>query len=279
MSGADYRETSFNTWERMASGWQRSREYVWDASRKVGESLVEALDPKPGQTILELACGVGDTGFMAASRVGDEGRLIATDFSPGMIEAARSRAQELGLRNVEFRVMDAENMDLGDDSADGVLCRWGYMLMADPAAALAETRRVLRDGGRLAFSVWGPPERNVWAAITGAALVQGGHMDPPQPGSPGIFAMASPDRIRELVTGAGFAEPRIEEVEVVWRFEDFEDYWRFVNELAGACALVIEKLDEDEQQPVREAMLKATAPFERDGQLAMPGVALNAVTS
>ena len=279
MSGADYRETSFNTWERMASGWQRSRDYVWEASRKVGESLVEALDPKPGQTILELACGVGDTGFMAASRIGDEGRLIATDFSPSMIEAARSRAQELGLRNVEFRVMDAENMDLDDDSVDGVLCRWGYMLMADPAAALAETRRVLRDGGRLAFSVWGPPERNMWSAIAGTTLVQGGHMEPPEAGSPGIFAMASPDRIRELVTGAGFAEPRIEEVEVEWRFDDFEDYWRFLNELAGACALVIEKLDEDEKQSVREAMRKATAPFERDGELAMPGVALNALTS
>ena len=279
MSGADYRETSFNTWERMASGWERSREDMWKASRKVGESLVEALDPKPGQTVLELACGVGDTGFMAASRIGDEGRLIATDFSPSMIEAARSRAQELGLRNVEFSVMDAENMDLGDDSVDGVLCRWGYMLMADPVAALAETRRVLRDGGRLAFSVWGPPERNMWAAVAGAALVQGGHMEPPQAGSPGMFAMASPDRIRELVTGAGFAEPRIEEVEVEWRFDDFEDYWRFLNELAGSCALVIEKLDEDEEQSVREAMREATAPFERDGELAIPGVALNAVTS
>ena len=104
-------------------------------------------------------------------------------------------------------------------------------------------------------------------------------MDPPEPGAPGIFALADPDRIRELVTGAGFAEPRIEEVEVEWRFDDFEDYWRFLNELAGACALVVEKLDEDEQQSVREAMRKATAPFERDGELVMPGVALNALTS
>ena len=65
--------------------------------------------------------------------------------------------------------MDAEHMDLDDDSVDGVICRFGYMLMADPAAALAETRRVLRPGGRLVFSVWGPPDRNPWVSQLGHA--------------------------------------------------------------------------------------------------------------
>src|SRR6266542_485203 len=162
MAEREYREVSYEIWEKMAPGWLRERDYMWDVSRAVGEWLVAKLEPKPGQTILELACGVGDTGFAAAGALGDDGRLIATDFSPRMLEAARTRAEELGLGNVEFRVMDAEKMDLGDDSVDGVLCRWGYMLMSDPAAAFAETRRVLRDGGRLCRSVWGPPERNLW---------------------------------------------------------------------------------------------------------------------
>ena len=73
-----------------------------------------------------------------------------------MVAAARRESERLGLANVEHREMDAERMDLDDDSVDGVLCRSGYMLMADPARALAETRRVLRDGGRLAQSVWAP---------------------------------------------------------------------------------------------------------------------------
>ena len=71
------------------------------------------------------------------------GRLITTDFSPAMLAAARRRGAELGVANVDYRVMDAERIELDDDSVDGVLCRFGYMLMADPAAALAETRRVL----------------------------------------------------------------------------------------------------------------------------------------
>jgi SAM-dependent methyltransferase len=196
-----------------------------------------------------------------------------------MLEAARARAAELGLDNVEFRVMDAENMELWDDSVDGVLCRWGYMLMSNPAAAFAETRRVLRDGGRLCFSVWAEAERNQWSAIAGKAMVAAGHMPPPEPGAPGIFALADPNKIRELVTGAGFSPPQIEEVGLEWRFADFDEYWQFLNELSGACALTIEQLSEEDRDAVREAMRASAAGFARDGGYVFPGVTLNVVTS
>ena len=137
----DYRQASRDIWDQMAAGWADDRRWIWDASRPVGEWLVDALDPEPGETILELAAGVGDTGLAAASRLGDSGRLISTDFSEQMVAAASRRAAELGVSNVEFRRMDAEHMDLDDDSIDGVVCRWGYMLMAEPAAALSECCR------------------------------------------------------------------------------------------------------------------------------------------
>jgi len=121
--------------------------------------MIRELGPQPGDTVLELAAGAGDIGFEAAAIVGETGRLISTDFSPAMLEAAQRRGAELGIENVEYRVMDAEHLELDADSVDRVLCRFGYMLMADPAAALAETRRVLRPGGRLALAVWGAPER------------------------------------------------------------------------------------------------------------------------
>ncbi len=102
--------------------------------------MLRALDPRPGDTLLELAAGVGDTGFEAAEIVGGGGRLITSDLSPAMLEAARRRAAELGLGNVDYRVIDAEHIPLDDDSVDGMLCRFGYMLMPDPRAAFAETR-------------------------------------------------------------------------------------------------------------------------------------------
>jgi ubiquinone/menaquinone biosynthesis C-methylase UbiE len=87
-------------------------------------------------------------------------RLISSDFSPTMLDEARKRGAERGIENVEYEVIDAVKIELEDDSVDGVLCRFGYMLMHDAEAALAETRRVLRPGGRVAFSVWASPERN-----------------------------------------------------------------------------------------------------------------------
>src|SRR4030095_5508426 len=102
--------------------------------------MVDRLAPQPSQTLLELAAGAGDTGFAAIARLAGGGRLISTEFSPRMVKAAQRRAAEVGLTNIELRVMGAERMDLAEDSVDGVLCRWGYMLMAAPVAALRETR-------------------------------------------------------------------------------------------------------------------------------------------
>jgi len=121
----DYRQASLDIWDQMAAGWEADRREVWESSRPVAEWLVDALDPQPGETILELAAGLGDTGIAAASRLGPSGKLISTDFSVEMVDAARRRAEELGSPNVEFRTMDAERIDLADDSVDGVLCRWG----------------------------------------------------------------------------------------------------------------------------------------------------------
>ena len=140
------RQHSRAAWGAVASGWYAQREELWRASRPVSEWMVRKLDPQQGDTVLELAAGLADTGLMAARLVGESGRVIVTGFTPEMVAAARRRAEELGGQNAEFRVLDAERMDLATDSVGGVLCRWAYMLMIDPPVAFAETRRVLRPG-------------------------------------------------------------------------------------------------------------------------------------
>src|SRR4029077_20985188 len=129
---------------------------------------------------------------------------LVTDFAPRMVVAARRRAAELGIANADCRELNAERMTLESGSVDGVVCRWGYMLMPGPAAAFAETYRVLRPGGRLAFSVFGAPEHNPWASVVGRVLVSGGHRAPPAPTAPGIFALSDPTRVQELLSRAGF---------------------------------------------------------------------------
>ena len=267
-----YRKQSLENWRRMAPGWENRREWLLDISGGVNDWLVDKADPQPGQTFLEIAAGMGDLGFQVAERVGDEGRVISTDFAPEMVDVARRNSQARGLTNVDHRVLDAEKMDLDDDSVDGVVCRWGYMLMAEPASALAETRRVLRAGGALAFGVWSTADRNPWAAVPGMTLVELGHVPPPEPGAPGIFALGDPGRIRELVTGAGFAEPEPEEITLEFRYADFEDLWDTLVRLTGVLAQTINALPDDARQATRAAIKEKVAPYRNeDGSYSMAG--------
>jgi SAM-dependent methyltransferase len=270
-----YRQQSLETWGKMARGWEDRRKWLMSITGPVNAWLVEQADPQPGQTFLEIAAGTGDLGFEVAGRVGPEGRVVSTDFAPEMVDVARRQGEARGVTNVDHRVMDAEHMDLGDDSVDGVVCRFGYMLMADPAAAMAETRRVLRPGGPLAFAVWATPDRNPWAAVPAMTLMQRGHMPPPEPGTPGIFALGEPNRISELLSGAGFGAPdALEELELEYRWPDFDDLWDTVNRMTGPLSRAIEALPEDERQATRAAMEKNVASFrEGDGSLRAPASA------
>src|SRR4029079_1741332 len=152
---SDATERLKEEWNSQAESWFRQRESMFAASRPIHEWMVDHLAPRPGgqMRVLEIAAGPGDTGFLAAKRL-DGGRLLSTDLSPFMVESARQRGEELGIKNVEYRTLDAHAMDLPDASFDGVLCRWGFMLMPDPLASLRECRRVLVPGGRLVFAVF-----------------------------------------------------------------------------------------------------------------------------
>jgi SAM-dependent methyltransferase len=265
----EYREQSLDSWDAMAPGWKKRHDWLKENTGLVNEWIVAKADPQAGQTWLDIAGGPGDLTLGLAERVGDDGRVIYSDFAPEMAEVARGFAS--GRSNIEFRVLDAERMDLDDDSVDGVGCRYGYMLMADPAAALRETRRVLRDGGPLAFAVWSTPDRNPWAAIPGMTLVQRGHVPPPDPTAPGIFALGLPERIRELVTGAGFPDPEVEEISFAFRYADDDDLWDALVSLAGPLARVVNSLPDDERAATRAAILENVSSFRgEDGSYDVP---------
>lgn len=263
-------------WSTVAPGWARQRAYVWDISHAVGERLVDALDPQPGETILELAAGPGDTGFTAAARLGPDGRLISTDVAPEMVAAAEQRGRELGLANVAYRVVDAQAIDLPDKSVDGVLCRWGYMLMPDPAQGLAETFRVLRPGGRVSFTIWAEASANPWGTAPGRALVELGLIERPDPDAPGPFRLGDVERVRGLVREAGFAEPRIEDMPVTWRYDSLADYWAVTADLSFLVSAVVETLDTGVVDEVRNRVAETLAPYtDADGRVAIPGLCRN----
>jgi ubiquinone/menaquinone biosynthesis C-methylase UbiE len=263
----------------LAPGWERRRTRIESTVAPVRKWMIQMLAPGPGNIVLELGAGVGDTGFEAAAIIGENGRLISTDFSTEMVDAARRRGAALGLRNVDYRVMDAERTGLDDQSVDGVLCRFAYMLMADPSAALVETRRVLRPGKRVALSVWGAPEHNPWISILARVLVERGHTTPPEPGAPDAFSMGNAERTRAMLTRAGFSEVRTQELPVTFAFRDAADYVSYASDTAGPFAIVLRGLSDGDRQAVQSRLAEAFAGFASPGGYELPGLALAAVAS
>jgi SAM-dependent methyltransferase len=160
--------------------------------------------------VLELAAGTGEVGFLAAEQIAPTGTLISSDFAPEMITVAQARAEKLGITNVRFRQIDAESIDQPAASLDGVLCRWGYMLMADPEAALRETRRILKPGARLALAAWPGRRRTRGRRCRSGELIERGHVERPEPGAPGQFRWARPGTIEEHLDAAGFTEYEVD---------------------------------------------------------------------
>jgi ubiquinone/menaquinone biosynthesis C-methylase UbiE len=234
--------------------------------------MIDAIDPQPGQTILDLAAGVGDTGFLAAELIAPGGTLITSDFAPEMLTAAQERADELGITNVRFRQMDA-NVPLDQRAAtlDGVLCRWGYMLLNDGEAALRETRRILRPGGAVALAAWTGSKDNQWASTSGRALVDRGLMERPEKGEPSQFAWAEPGVLQEHMEAAGFIEPRVEAIDFAFRYEDVDDWWVALTQTSTATADADAQMDYATRSDVLAELERAAEQFEQpDGSLVIP---------
>src|SRR4051812_1644321 len=259
-----YREESLKRWSSVARGWGAQRDTMSEGTRPVMRWLVDALRLSPGQTVLELACGPGETGLLAAERVRPGGKLIATDAAEPMVELVRERAAQLGLDDVEARVMDAEWIDLPTASVDAVVCRWGYMLLADPGAALRETRRVLRPGGRVSLAAWSEAKRNPWASVLGAELVARGLMERPEPGAPGQFAWADPQLIRTHLEDAGFVDPQVETVDFAFTYADLDAWWDVQLDLGPMLAPTVQKMTPGERDDLREALDAKLAPHVRE---------------
>lgn len=279
MDPEELRAGQLERWERAAAGWARRAARLQETSLPVSRWMVQRLELRPGQRVLELAAGPGDTGFLAARAI-IPGKLLSSDASEAMVELARARAREQGIENVEFAHLQLEWIDLPAATVDAVLCRWGLMLAVDPSAAASEIRRVVRPGGRLAVAVWDSAERNPWATADWQALIELGHMAPPDPGGPGMFALAPASVLRDLLEGAGFTEVVVEGIALDRTYATVEDYLAETLDLSVTFSEVWERLDEREHAQVTERLASLTAPYcDPDGSLRLPGRSLVAAAS
>jgi SAM-dependent methyltransferase len=272
----EQRAASRESWEAAAGAWGRNADRVRGWGLPVSVAMVESLDLQPGQRVLELAAGPGDTGFIAAELIRPGGTLISSDGAEAMLEVARQRATEMGLTDVEFEQLELEWIDLPTASVDAVLCRWGIMLVLDPAAAAREVRRVLRARGHAAFAVWDERERNPWATIPSLALVELGIAAPTDPDAPGnMFSLGPAGRLVEVLQDAGFIDVELTAVPLVRAYGAIEQFVAETAEISPGFSVAFRELRPDRQAEVTARIAAAAVPFTAaDGSVALPGSSL-----
>ena len=265
-----YRKESRGSWNRTAAGWLAGADHLSRTTMPVSAALIDALAPQPGQRVLELAAGTGEVGLLIAELVAPHGEVIVSDWSPAMLTAAQERAAQRGLANVRFKQIDAESIDLETASLDGVVCRWGYMLMADAEAALRETRRVLRPGRAVALAAWAQRDANPWRSAFDDALIAEGLAEPPPPG-PGMFAWAERELIAESLEAAGFDDIAVEALEFTVDYTDAGDWIAQTRQLSVRLDVLLDGAGDAGLAAVRERLAAVgrahTGP---DGRLALP---------
>jgi SAM-dependent methyltransferase len=274
------RAASRERWESVAAGWESGADAFYDGALPVSHWMVDRLQPQPGQTILELAAGRGDVGFLAAELLHPGGKLISSDGAEAMVEAARRRAEQLNIHNVEFKPIDLEWIDAKLATIDGILCRFGYMLTVDPEHALREARRVLRPGGKLVIAVWDGPEANPWLSAFPAAARAVGMAPPADPDAPGPFSLSAPGAVSEMLQDAGFDTPIVEPIDLTFRAPTLDDLWETQRAMSSTMRKLLEDLSPADHYKLRDAAEERWAPFvTADGTVSIPGRAIGVMAT
>jgi SAM-dependent methyltransferase len=278
VSDSEYQEASREQWSDAAASWAlAAEEEESGASGDATAWMLDAAGLQPGQRVLELACGAGRVGLQAAARVGPEGIVLCSDFAEAMVAAVSERAERLGVPNVEARLLDAQQLDLPDGEFDVLLCRFGYMLMADPLQAMRESARVLRPDGKLVLIVWGTAEENPWLSLVIDALIDHLKAPPPEPGTPGPFSLGDAARLRGLLEGAGMSGVEVETVETEQAYDSVSDWWEELLEVSGPLAAMLKALPDEDRDAIRARVLAAGETFAaEDGSARFPATVIGA---
>jgi SAM-dependent methyltransferase len=192
--------------------WTANENWYNAAARYLTPSLFAAAAIAPTEHVVDIGCGTGETTRLAA-REARAGSAFGIDLSEQMIERARQRAAEEGLRNVRFEQGDAQIYPFERERFDLAISRYGSMFFDDPVKAFANVAAGIRPGGRVALLCWRELARNEWVREMRAALAAGRSLPEPPPHAPSAFAFADPDRVRGILSAAGFEEISLDPVD------------------------------------------------------------------
>lgn len=237
----------------------------------LGLAAIERARPAPGERVLDVGCGCGQTSLQIAERVGGAGHVLGVDLSAPMLARARERASEAGVAHVGFERVDAQTHRFEADR-DLVFSRFGVMFFEDPVAAFSNLRSALCPTGRLVMLCWQEIGKNDWIRVPLMAVAK--HVPlppPPEPGAPGPFAFGDPERVRGILERAGFGDVAVEPHEALMAIRgggDLDESVDFVLQL-GPTARALAEVSEAQRAQAREVAMEALRPYLSDAGVVM----------
>lgn len=262
--------------EQAGPKWVALQEQLDLQLRDLGTKAIDRAAIVHGEAILDLGCGCGSTSLELARRTDQTGSVLGVDISAPMLEVARRRARDAGLRNVRFELADAQTHQFSCSSRDIAFSRFGVMFFADPVAAFANVRRALKPGGRLAFVCWQALAKNPWMALPLAAVAQHVPLPPPAgPDAPGPFSFADRDRVSGILKAAGFSDVALDSVEeplTIGGTPDLDAAVEFLLMLGPTQALLAQA-DETVRAQVLKAVRASIAPHHGPSGVQLPAAA------
>lgn len=277
MPDAQANQEQIRYWnEQGGPRWVQRQQQLDAQINPLGLVALQRAGGKPGEQVLDVGCGCGQTALELAQRVGSSGSVMGIDISQPMLTRARERQQELGLKNLEFMRADAQTYAFARERFDLIFSRFGVMFFDNPAAAFANLRTALRSAGRLCFLCWQTLEKNEWARVPFLAATR--HVQPPAPpapDAPGPFAFANPDRVRRLLETGGFKEVSCESYEAELSMggaRTVDEAVEFSLEI-GPIARLLGDADMELRTRVAQAVREALTPYVNQHGVSLRGAA------
>jgi ubiquinone/menaquinone biosynthesis C-methylase UbiE len=234
------------------------------------DKMLDMMNVSKGQRILDIAAGAGEQSISAAEKVGPSGYVLATDISANILDYARQMAQQAGLKNIETKVMDGENLELDDETFDAVISRVGLIYFPDQQKALKEMLRVLKPGGKMGAIVYSTPEKNKFFSVPVSIIRNRAKLQPPLPGQPGPFSLGAEGVIEKAFSQAGFKNTRTELVNSPLQLSSAAECVRFEKESFGALHQMMSSLSEQEKESVWDEIQNELQKFESGNRFTGP---------
>jgi ubiquinone/menaquinone biosynthesis C-methylase UbiE len=260
-SDEDRKRAQRESWNAAAAGWEKWWSTFERAAQCVSDRLVALAHLKPGDRVLDIATGTGEPAITAARVVGKSGHVLAIDQSPGMLAAARRRADALALSNVEYREGDAESLAIAERNFDAILCRWGLMFVPDVDKAIRGIHGLLKPGGWLATAVWDSGENVPMITMAAKKIREIVNLPPPPPDAISPMRLADTSILERAAKAAGFRDFSVEPIIVNFDFDSPESFLQMRRDISYDFRMMVANQPADVRSRIEQAILDEARTF------------------